>query len=140
MSPRGRPHARGASASGRPVAGVRSVVMVVVNEAVEGRYVVRRVWLPSRGVESWTVVDPDRCPVEAVDAFLGWLPWIERSPNTVEAYARDLKAFWTFLAARGLAWEAVTVAELGEFAAWARRPAGNVVVPASRRHDAARGP
>ncbi len=104
------------------------MVVVAVNEAVEGRYVVRRVWLPSRGVESWTVVGPDRRPVAAVDAFLGWLTWIERSPNTVEAYARDLKAFWTFLAARGLAWEAVTVAELGEFAAWARRPAENVVV------------
>ena len=74
------------------------------------------------------VVGPDRRPVAAVDEFLGWLTNIERSPNTVEAYARDLKAFWSFLAARGLEWERVTVAELGEFAAWARQPADNVVV------------
>jgi integrase len=46
----------------------------------------------------------------------------------VEAYARDLKLFWLFLTCRGLAWDRVTVLELGEFAAWARRPAPNVVV------------
>ena len=84
--------------------------------------------MPSSGVESWTVIGPERAPVAVVDEFLAWLTQIERSPNTVEAYARDLKAFWSFLAWRGLSWDAVTVAELGEFAAWARRPADNVVV------------
>ena len=44
------------------------------------------------------------------------------------AYARDLKAFWSFLDERGLAWASVDVAALAEFAAWARRPAHNVVV------------
>jgi integrase/recombinase XerD len=89
---------------------------------------VRRVRMPSSGVESWTVVGPDRRPVAVVEEFLAWLTQIERSPNTVEAYARDLRLFWSFLDSRGLAWERVTVAELGEFAAWARRPAENVVV------------
>ena len=84
--------------------------------------------MPSSGVESWTVVGPDARPVPLVDEFLGWLTGIERSPNTVEAYARDLAAFWSFLAGRGVAWDRVSVAELGEFAAWARRPAENVVV------------
>ena len=36
--------------------------------------------------------------------------------------------FWSFLAWRGVAWGRVSVAELGEFAAWARRPAENVLV------------
>ncbi len=84
--------------------------------------------MPSSGVESWTVIGPDRAPVAVIDEYLAWLTQIERSPNTVEAYARDLKAFWSFLALRGVAWSAVMVAELGEFAAWARRPADNVVV------------
>lgn len=88
----------------------------------------RRVLLPSSGVESWTVVGPDGRPVGLVDEFLGWLTGIERSPNTVAAYARDLGLFWAFLAQRGLVWDRVSVAELGEFAAWARRPAENVVV------------
>lgn len=53
---------------------------------------VRRLSMPSSGVESWTLIGPDRRPVAVVDEFLAWLTNIERSPNTVEAYARDLKA------------------------------------------------
>jgi integrase/recombinase XerD len=93
-----------------------------------GRFVVRRVRLPSRAVDSFTVIGPDRRPVELVDEYLGWLTDCERSPNTVEAYAHDLCAFWTFLGERGLRWDQVDVMELGEFAAWARRPPANVVV------------
>ena len=91
-------------------------------------FVVRRVRMPSSGVVSWTVVGPDGRVVGVIDEFLGWLTGIERSPNTVEAYARDLALFWSFLAGRGVAWDRVSVAELGEFAGWARRPAENVVV------------
>ena len=69
-----------------------------------------------------------RAAVEVIDEFLGWLTGIERSPNTVEAYARDLGLFWSFLDGRGLVWDRVSVVELGEFAAWARRPAENVLV------------
>jgi len=51
--------------------------------------------MPSSGVESWKVVEPDGRPVELVGEFLAWLTRIERSPNTVEAYARDLAFFRT---------------------------------------------
>ena len=84
--------------------------------------------LPARAIESFTVIGPDLRPVELVDEYLAWLTDCERSPNTVEAYAYDLRAFWTFLDERGLSWDRVGVMELGEFAAWARRPAENVVV------------
>lgn len=43
------------------------------------------------------------------------------------AYAHDLKLFWDFLAGRELSWDAVEVADLGDFVAWLRRPAPNVV-------------
>lgn len=92
------------------------------------RFVVRRVLLPGCGVESFTVIGPDLRPVELVDEYLAWLTDCERSPNTVEAYAYDLRAFWMFLTDRGLLWDRVGVMELGEFAAWARRPAANVIV------------
>ena len=62
------------------------------------------------------------------DRRVRWLTGIERSPNTVEAYARDLGLFWSFLDGRGLVWGRVSVVVLGEFAAWARRPAENVLV------------
>ncbi len=89
---------------------------------------VRRVLLPACGIESFTVIGPDLRPVELVDEYLAWLTDCERSPNTVEAYAYDLRAFWMFLTDRGLSWDRVGVMELGEFAAWARRPAANVIV------------
>jgi integrase/recombinase XerD len=95
---------------------------------VGGDFRARMVLLPGLGVESWTVIGPDLRPVAELDEYLGWLTHIERSPNTVEAHARDLRLFWAFLAERGLGWEEVDVAALGEFVAWARRPAENVVV------------
>lgn len=79
--------------------------------------------LPTCGTESFTVIGPERRPVELIDEYLSWLTNIERSPNTVEAYAHDLRAFWTFLDEHGLSWDEVGVTELAEFAAWARRPA-----------------
>ena len=84
--------------------------------------------LPARAIDSFTVIGPDQRPVELIDEYLAWLTDCERSPNTVEGYAHDLRAFWTFLGERGLRWDQVGVMELGEFAAWARQPAANVVV------------
>lgn len=47
-----------------------------------GRFVVRRVFLPARATESFTVIGPDLRPVELVDEYLAWLTDCERSPNT----------------------------------------------------------
>ena len=78
-----------------------------VNEP-ESRFTVRRVVLPARGIESFTVIGPDLRPVELIDEYLAWLTDCERSPNTVRAYAHDLCAFWMFLAERsglpGIGW------------------------------------
>src|SRR5215208_3406752 len=43
-------------------------------------------------------------------------------------YAHDLKLFFGFLAERSLGWRELSPAELGEFVAWLRRPAGNVLL------------
>jgi integrase/recombinase XerD len=98
-----------------------------VNER-ESRYSVRRVWWRARAIESFTVIGPDLRPVGLVDEYLAWLTDCERSPNTVEVYAHDLRAFWTFLTELGVSWDRVGVMELGEFAAWAWRAAEKVGV------------
>ena len=88
-------------------------------------------------VESWTVIGPDRRPVAPVESFLRWLTDVERSPNTVRAYAGDLRQFWEFVGLRGYDWSDLGPEELGDFAAWLRSPADNVIVLAGG--DGARG-
>jgi site-specific recombinase XerD len=83
---------------------------------------VQRVELPGSAVESWTVLGEDGVPVEPVDRYLAYLSDIERSPNTVKAYAHDLKDYWVFLALRGLDWREVRLEDIGEYVAWLRLP------------------
>jgi site-specific recombinase XerD len=83
---------------------------------------VARVAMPASRVESWTVLGEDDVPVEPIERFLAYLTDIERSPNTVRAYAHDLKDYWVFLAGRGLDWREVRLEDVGEFVAWLRLP------------------
>lgn len=53
--------------------------------------IVQRVVSPVNEVESWTVLDADGAPVAPIERYLAYLTRIERSPNTVKAYAHDLK-------------------------------------------------
>jgi hypothetical protein len=43
--------------------------------------------------------------VQPVERYLAYLTDIERSPNTVKAYAHDLKDWFVFLARQGLDWQ-----------------------------------
>jgi site-specific recombinase XerD len=83
---------------------------------------VQRVLMPDTGLESWTVLDDDHAPVEPVERWLAYLTAIERSPNTVKAYAHDLKDWFSLLQLRGLDWREVRLEDLGEFIAWLRLP------------------
>lgn len=84
------------------------------------------------GSRSWTVVRGNGVPVEPVDHFLAYLHCLPRSPNTVIAYAYDLRAFVQFLDDHGLTWTDVEVEHLARFVRWMEQPAGNVVL----LHDA----
>ena len=66
---------------------------------------VQRVVMPS-GVESATVLR-DGSVVEPVERFLAHLTAIERSPNTVKAYAHDLRDFFAFLDRPWAEWDRV---------------------------------
>jgi site-specific recombinase XerD len=83
---------------------------------------VQRVLMPGSDTESWTLLDDDHVPVEPVERFLAYLAAIERSPNTVRAYAHDLKDWFTFLDRRGVGWQSVTVEDAAGFVAWLRLP------------------
>jgi len=83
---------------------------------------VQRVAVPSSRLESWTVLGDDDCPVAPIEGYLAYLTDIERSPNTVKAYAHDLKDYWIFLACRGLDWREVRLEDIGDFVAWLRLP------------------
>jgi len=103
---------------------------------------VQRVLIPSARVESWTVLGDDHVPIEPVERFLGYLSSIERSPNTVKAYAHDLKDWFTFLGRRGLDWRSVTLEDVAGYVAWLRLPPaareGRVqVLPSVEHHCAA---
>jgi integrase/recombinase XerD len=99
---------------------------------------VQRVVVPGSRVESWTVLDGD-APVEPVESWLAYLSNIGRSPNTVKAYAHDIKDFWIFIGGRDLDWREARLEDLGEFVAWLALPppgrAGAVaVLPSAGPH------
>ena len=88
---------------------------------------VQPVVMPFGDPQSWTLVDQDAAVVEPVEAFLSHLHAIERSPNTVKAYAHDLRDWFEFLDRGGLVWSRVRLEEVGRFVAWLRLPAAGRV-------------
>ena len=93
---------------------------------------VHPVAIPGPGMLSWTVLGDDDVPVVPVDRFLAYLTDIGRSPNTVKAYAHDLKDYWDFIGFRDLDWQEALLEDVGEFVAWLQLPpagrAGEVAV------------
>ncbi len=93
---------------------------------------VHPVVIPGSGTRSWTVLGDDDVPVAPVDGFLAYLTDIGRSPNTVKAYAHDMKDLWRFLQFRGLDWREARLEDIAEFVAWLQLPpegrAGEVAV------------
>ena len=83
---------------------------------------VHPVVIPGSGIRSWTVLGDDDVPVVPVDRFLAYLTEIGRSPNTVRAYAFDLKNYWEFISFRSLDWREARLEDIGEFVAWLQLP------------------
>src|SRR5271166_695115 len=88
----------------------------------EETMLVQPVVVPGSGTLSWTVLGDDDVPVVPVERFLAYLTDIGRSPNTVKAYAHDLKDFWVFIGFGGLDWREVRLEDVGEFVAWLQLP------------------
>lgn len=80
------------------------------------------------GAATWTVLGPDLRVAGPAEEFLEYLRVQGTSPNTVKSYARALALWWTYLAVFGLAWDALTLADVGGFLAWLRSGDGPQVV------------
>jgi integrase len=78
--------------------------------------------MPNSEFESWTLLGDDHVPVESVERFLAYLASIEKSPNTIKAYAHDLKDWLTYLGGHGVSWQSVTLEDVAGFVAWLRLP------------------
>jgi hypothetical protein len=88
----------------------------------EEKMLVHPVVVSGSGTLSWTVLGDDDVPVVPVDRFLSYLTDVGRSPNTVKAYAHDLKDLWQFFGFRGLDWREARLEDVGEFVAWLQLP------------------
>ena len=69
---------------------------------------------------TWTVLDGGHRVVGPAEEFLEFLRVQGTSPNTVKSYARALALWWTYLHAFGLAWDKLSIADVGGFLAWLR--------------------
>lgn len=88
---------------------------------------VQRVRIPDSDQVTWLVLDDNYLPVQPVQGYLRYLENIERSPNTVHAYAGHLKLYWEFLRDSNLNWVEVALENLAEFIHWLRNPESRVV-------------
>jgi len=69
--------------------------------------------MPYGDAESWTAIDHQWRPVGPAEEFLSFLHSTEHSPNTVKAYAHDLRDYFEFLAQAGLGWDEARLEDAG---------------------------
>ena len=84
--------------------------------------------MPVTGAESWTVLGDDGAVVAPAERYLAYLSALERSPNTVRAYAVSLRLWFEFLGRAEVGWADAGVEDVARFVAWLRAPAENVIV------------
>src|ERR1039457_2624484 len=75
---------------------------------------------PPGSTVTWTVLDDGHRVVGPAEDFLEFWRVQGTSPNTVKSYARALALWWTYLHVFGLAWDELSIADVGGFLAWLR--------------------
>ena len=74
------------------------------------------------GKTIYLVLDENFLPVEPISKYLRYLDSLERSPNTLVGYARNLKLYWEYLQQNSWDWKQVNLELLSEFIHWLRNP------------------
>jgi len=76
---------------------------------------------PTSGRRSYTLLDDQHRPIGPVEMFLCHLEALDCSPNTIKAYAHDLRDFFGWLQA-GRDWRCLQLIDVGDWVSWLRRP------------------
>lgn len=88
---------------------------------------VQKARLPDSSYIAWMVLDDDYLPILPIQKYLRYLESLERSPYTIEGYARHLKLQCEFLQQKNLDWKEVTLENLASFIHWLRSPEPKVI-------------
>lgn len=78
---------------------------------------------------TWLVLGDDHLPIKPITSFLRYLYNVDKSPNTLRAYANHLKLYWRFLTARNFNWKTIKLDHLAEFVNWLRKGTEDDVIP-----------
>lgn len=79
------------------------------------------------GHNSWSVYK-DNTPIKPIDRYLNYLYHLQKSPNTIRAYAYHLFHYWQYIQTRKITWYEVKIEELAAFITWLRSPSPDIVV------------
>jgi len=79
------------------------------------------------GVKAWGVFDTAGGAVISISQYLSYLHNLQKSPNTIRAYAHHLKHYWQYLQDKELNWTKVKLDHLAGFITWLRSPAKDVI-------------
>ena len=71
---------------------------------------------------SYIVLDNNYRPIQPILSFIRHLDHIDKSPNTLRAYANHLKLYWDYLAENAIDWSTVSLEQLSAFVGWLRHP------------------
>jgi len=74
------------------------------------------------------VLGDDGAVLAPAERYLAYLSGLERSPNTVRAYALSLRPWFEFPGLAGAGWAEAGPEDVARFVAWLRAPAENVIV------------
>jgi integrase/recombinase XerD len=83
--------------------------------------------ITTEGKEVWVVLNEDYSSIIPIYDYLHYLENKNYSPNTIKAYARNLKLYWEFLESRGIDWTQITILNLSEFIHWLKTSNGKVI-------------
>ena len=78
-------------------------------------------------LKTWDVFQNNEI-VEPIQQYLNYLRNLQKSPNTIRAYAYHLKHFWQYLKDYDLNWTTIKIDKLAGFICWLRSPDPSKVI------------